>query len=341
MKRQFAAYLFIATAIVACRPDPVALEPELRDFPLFIEAPNGFPALAWPDDNLPTRLRVELGKRLFFDERMSRTGTVSCGSCHQPAEAFADDSPVSVGVEGRLGFRNAPTLTNVAWQPNLFMDGGVPTLEMQILAPFDNHDEFAFPITQAAELLRGDEEITELSLAAYNREPDAFVITRSIAAFERTLISANSRYDAYMRGDAYALSSDEVAGMEIFMRTETACASCHVPPLFTNFDFVNIGLYENYDDIGRMRVTDDPADNGRFKVPTLRNVGVTNPYMHDGSMSTLEEVIAHFNSGGADHPNKHPSIQPLNLSATEQQQLVAFLHALTDDFFITNPEHRP
>lgn len=341
MKRHAAAYLFIAMAIVACRPDPVALEPELRDTPLHLVAPPGFPELVQPSDNAATRLRVELGKRLFFDERMSRTGTVSCGSCHQPAEAFADDSPVSVGVEGRLGFRNAPTLTNVAWQPNLFIDGGVPTIEMQVLAPFDNHDEFAFPITQAAKILRGDEEIVELSMAAYGREPDAFVITRSIAAFERTLISANSRYDSYMRGDANALSSDEVAGMEIFMSTETACASCHVPPLFTNFDFVNVGLYDDYGDIGRMRVTDVPSDNGRFKVPTLRNVAVTNPYMHDGSLATLEEVVAHFNSGGANHPNKHPSVQPLNLNEAQQQQLVAFLHALTDYSFITNPEHRP
>ncbi len=331
----------IAAVIVACRPDPAAITPVPEFTPLAIEVPAGFPPLVQPENNIATSARVALGKKLFFDPRLSADGSVSCASCHLPDHAFADSEPVSIGVEGRTGFRNSPTLANIAWHPLLFMDGGVPTLELQILAPFDEHSEFDFPIIEAAELLQSDDEIVTMSMRAYGRNPDPFVITRSIAAFERTLISANSPYDRYLAGDASAMTSQAIEGMNLFFSNEIGCGSCHHGPLLTNFSFENIGLYDEYADEGRERVTAQPNDNGKFKVPTLRNVAVTAPYMHDGSLSDLEAVINHFDSGGSNHPLKHPAVRPLNLSANQREALLAFLHALTDETFINNPEHQP
>lgn len=335
------ALLAMTAVISACRPDPAALAPIAYDPPFAVSLPEGFPPLPVPEDNALTNARVELGKRLFFDTRLSSDGMISCASCHLPEHAFSDPRQVSLGVNDRPGFRNSPTLANVAWQPRLFMDGGVPTLEMQILAPFDEHTEFDLPITEAAERLSEDFQIVQLSQMAYNRDPDPFVITRAIAAFQRTLISGNSAYDRFIKGEVSAMSVEAIAGMELFFSPKTDCSACHNGPFLTDFSYQNIGLYAAYTDFGRERVTADPSDRGKFKVPTLRNVAVTPPYMHDGSLQTLEEVVAHFNAGGMQHDLQHPAVRPLNLTNDEQTQLVAFLHALTDETFINNSEHRP
>lgn len=313
--------------------------PALPDL-LHVEVPDHFPPFTQPDGNMLTKDRVALGKALFFDSRLSSDGMVSCASCHLPDAAFADPLQVSLGAHGREGFRNAPSLANVAFHPFLFMDGGVPTLELQVLAPFDDPTEFDFPITEAAELLASDPEIRALSLRAYGRIPDPFVITRSLAAFERTLISADSPYDRYLSGDASALNASALEGMSLFFSESVGCGNCHSGPLLTNFSFENIGLYSQYTDEGRQRVTALAEDNGKFKVPSLRNVAVTAPYMHDGSLLHLEAVIEHFNAGGADHPLKHPAVRPLNLEDQEKEALKAFLNALTDETFINNTEHR-
>lgn len=330
------------TAVIsACRPDPASLAPMLHDPPYQVALPQGFPPLPVPEDNALTQSRVLLGKRLFFDTRLSADGMISCASCHLPEHAFADPRQVSLGVDDRPGFRNSPTLANVAWQPRLFMDGGVPNLEMQILAPFEEHSEFDLPITEAAERLLDDYEMVQLSQMAYNRDPDPFVLTRALAAYQRTLVSGQSAYDRYLSGEASAMSTEAVAGMELFFSPKTDCSACHNGPFLTDFTYQNIGLYAAYTDYGRERVTADPNDRGKFKVPTLRNVAVTAPYMHDGSLQTLEEVVAHFNEGGAGNALQHPAVRPLNLTENEQAQIVAFLDALTDETFINNSEHRP
>lgn len=307
-------------------------------FLALMEIPKGFPEVIFPEGNEFTEARWQLGKKLFFDPIMSIDSSISCGSCHAPELAFSDDKAFSPGVENRPGVRNSPTLANVAYHPYLLREGGVPTLEMQVLVPIQEHNEFDFNIVKLAEQLADLPTYVEMSEAAYNRLPDPFVITRSLATFERSLLSGNSRFDQFNNGDDFtALSEKEQAGKELFFGNKTNCSKCHGGFNFTNYSFENNGLYDEYVDSGRLRHTKDSSDLALFKTPTLRNVEVTAPYMHDGSFLTLEEVVEHYNSGGKNHPNKSDLIQPLLLSESEKENLVAFLKALTDDSFLNNP----
>ena len=307
------------------------------DYELVI--PNGFPEPKIPEDNVLTEERVELGRLLFFDPIMSRDSTVSCASCHKPELAFTDGLPLSKGIRGEFVTRNAPTLANMVYQDSgLLLDGGVPTLEMQIIVPVQEHSEFDFDLKLIAARLKRDSNYVRLSYAAYNQKPSPYVITRSIASFERTLISGNSRFDQYLNGDKKALTNIEKKGMDLFFN-QLHCAECHGGFNFTNLSLQNNGIYAYpYPlDSGRMRVSKDEADRDMFKVPTLRNIELTAPYMHDGSIATLNEVINHYDKGGNIHKNKSNLIKPLGLSEKEKFQLIAFLKSLTD-FEFTDPK---
>lgn len=318
--------------LLACVKDP-APTVEAMDVPYVLDLPPGAPPVPVPADNALTQNRVALGKALFHDPRMSGYGTISCASCHLEDHAFSDVVPVSEGTGGAHGLRNSPTLANVAYHPNYFRDGGVPTLELQVLAPLHDPLEMSSNINDVAELLRDVEPYRTLSSRAYGRELDPYVITRSIASYERTLISGWSRYDRAMyQGDVTALTVDELAGRALFSSPTIGCANCHNGFDLSDHGFQNIGTTLDYSaDPGRYRITLNPDDIGKFKVPTLRNIALTGPYMHDGSMATLEEVIDHFASGGLPHPNRSALMQPFVLTATERAQLIAFLHSLTDD----------
>ena len=327
--------LAVISVALSCTEDDV--EPG-HFAPKFMEVPNGFDDIEFPEDNTFSQSRWDLGKRLFYDPVMSLDSSISCASCHSSELAFSDNVSFSLGVGDRLGTRNAPTLANVAYHPYFTREGGVPTLEMQILVPIQEHNEFDFNIVLLGERLKANSSYIQMSMEAYNREPDAYVITRSLACFERSLISGYSRYDQYENyGILDALTQSEINGMELFFSDKTNCSQCHGGFNFTNYEFENNGLYEEYDDVGRFRFSGNEADLARFKVPGLRNIELTAPYMHDGSIESLEEVIDHYNSGGANHPHKSSLIQPLNLTEKEKQELLAFLHSLTDDSFITNP----
>lgn len=298
--------------------------------------PKGFPEPYIPIDNKLTQSRVELGKQLFFDVRLSRNNSLACASCHNPKLAFTDGSKLSIGNKGELLSRNAPTLTNIAYQDSgLLFDRGVPTLEMQILVPIQEHKEFDFNIQLIAERLKKDTSFQSLSLKAYHSEITPFVITRAIAAFERTLISGNSPYDKFNNGDSTALTDDQQHGMDLFFNT-LHCSECHSGFNFTNNSLQNNGLhpYPYPLDSGRMRVTTLEKDRDLFKVPTLRNIAITAPYMHDGSLNNLEEVIEHYNTGGHKHSNKSEKLTPIQLNLSEKRQLTLFLEALTDSTFI-------
>jgi cytochrome c peroxidase len=298
--------------------------------------PPGFPAISFPEDNAYTKARWKLGKKLFYDNVLSIDQSINCGSCHKASLAFSDDVALSDGVKNRPGTRNAPTLANVAYHPYYTREGGVPTLEMQVLVPIQEHNEFAFNIVKAGERLASDSQYVAMSKEAYNRAPDYYVITRALANFERTLISGNSPFDKYTyQHQNGALNATEKAGMELFYSERTNCSNCHSGFNFTNYAFENNGLYESYDDEGRMRLTNSADDEALFKVPTLRNITVTAPYMHDGSMTTLKAVIDHYNKGGKEHHNKNKFVKPLNLTEQEKEQLIAFLESLTDKQFIT------
>lgn len=313
-------------------------QPEPMEQILYV--PKGFPEPDFPVDNQFTIERWQLGKRLFFDPILSSDQTISCASCHKPELSFSDEKQLSFGIEERIGTRNAPTLANVAYHPYYTREGGVPTLEMQILVPIQEHAEFDFNILLIAERLLHDSSYVQQSLVAFNRIPDPFVITRAIATFERTLISGESRYDQYIHGDHPALSVAEKNGMNLFFSERLSCATCHSGFNFTNYSFQNNGLYAEYTDPGRFRLTNNEADRALFKVPTLRNVEVTAPYMHDGSLSSLKDVIEHYNQGGTNHPHKSNLVKPLNLSEQEKEDVVAFLKSLTDAHFITNPKFK-
>ena len=300
--------------------------------------PDGFPVPEFPSGNELTESRWELGKKLFYEPALSADSTLSCASCHQPSLAFTDGRKKSLGIEGREAARNSPTLANVAYHPYYTREGGVPTLEMQILVPVQEHAEFDFNILLIAERLNRMPEYVAASMEAYGILPDPFVITRAIGCFERTLLSGESRYDLYTQGKATALSPAEKLGMVLFFSERLACSKCHGGFNFTDYSFQNNGLYEQYEDPGRFRLTGDPDDLSLFKVPAMRNIGVTAPYMHDGSMESLGEVINHYDSGGKNHIHKSKLIRPLGLTEMEKKSLEAFLMALTDQKFISNPK---
>jgi len=325
--------ILVCAGLISCENEMA--EP-LNDSLLVI--PGGFPDPDFPEDNQLSKERWELGKRLFFDPVLSVDRSISCSTCHKPEFAFSDGLKVSEGVEHRLGKRNAPTLANVAYHPYFTREGGVPTLEMQVQVPIQEHNEFDFNINLIAERLKADSSYLLASRVAYGRDPDAFVITRAISCFERTLFSGSSKYDLYEKGNILALNTNERHGRELFFSERLSCTHCHGGFNFTSYAFENNGLYENYEDPGRFHLTGDDKDLALFKVPSLRNVSVTAPYMHDGSLASLEEVIDHYNSGGKNHPHKSAFVKPLHLTVKEKADVVAFLKALTDNDFITNPK---
>lgn len=325
--------------IISCYRSAKMVEKIEKPFELVV--PKGFPFPEIPEDNQLTSQRIALGKKLFYDPILSLDSTVSCGTCHQASSGFATNDPVAIGIQGRMGMRNAPTLTNVAYHPYFFAEGGSPSLELQVIGPICNQDEFGFNAALLGKRLEMHEGYRVLAQEAYGRNIDLYVLVRAIAAFERTLISGNSPYDQYVfQSKKNALSESEINGMELFFSERLGCAKCHAGFNFTNYSFENIGLYESYTDFGRYRVSLEESDKGKFKVPTLRNVALTAPYMHNGSMATLEEVIAHFQTGGHQHPNKSELVGKFVLSSQEKEDLIHFLHALTDSSFIHNKAFR-
>ena len=303
-------------------------------YSLFI--PKGFPAPFIPEDNQLSDSRVALGKKLFFDNMMSRDSSLSCASCHQPQFAFSDGRQKSVGIKGRQVSRNAPTLTNVAYQPYFLLDGLNPSLETQVKIPIHEHNEFDFHILLIAERMKQDSLYVSLSKDAYNSEPSPQVIAYAIACYERTLISGNSPYDQYFyQGNKTALNDSEIRGMNLFF-DDLYCASCHGGFNFSDSRLTNNGLYTNYTDQGRARLTKKTEDQAIFKTPTLRNIGFSAPYMHDGSFESLEQVVDHYSSGAKGHFNQDPLIQPFNISQDQKQDLIAFLIALNDSAFVSN-----
>ncbi len=329
---RYGVWIAVLFLLAACQREPVLQEPQ-PDAPYMLEIPPGFPPMPVPEDNKLTVARVELGKRLFFDKQLSSDFSISCASCHEPEMAFAHDVAVSSGVGGAIGTRNSPTLANVGYQQAFFAEGGIPTLELQVIAPITEAHEMNMTFEALTERLSEDATYREAFDRAYGGI-SAANIAKALSSFQRTLISGNSPYDQHVFQGKDVLSEAALRGMDLFFSDEASCGNCHSGHLLSNEGFENIGLYHDYLDPGRMLLTELPEDAGRFKVPTLRNVALTAPYMHDGSIETLEEVVEHFNLGGVGHPNQSEWVRPLNLSEQQRADLVAFLHALTDMRFI-------
>jgi cytochrome c peroxidase len=322
----------LIVALIACEKIP-----HHNDEPVKLRIPSQFPELIFPKGNEPTKLRIALGRILFYDKRLSTNHDMSCSSCHILSSAFTDGKTVSHGRMGHSGKRNAPTLANIAWMPRLMMEGGVPSLEAQALAPLHDSLEMGFNMMVYVDELNEDENLRAMAKAAYGRDSiDPFVVTRALSAFQRTFISGDSRYDRFKSGYKNEMSDMEMAGMSLFFSEKTKCSECHNEPFFTDFSYYNIGLEADYTDTGKERATHDSSDIGKFKTPTLRNIELTGPYMHDGRMSTLEEVVSFINRGEKLHANQDERIVPLHLTDQEQAQIVAFLKTLTDWNFVQN-----
>jgi cytochrome c peroxidase len=318
------AYFVACLCLSACSPAPTP-----SPFP----SPGAnWPAASYPADNTFTEARWELGRDLFFDPILSIDGEVSCASCHEPAHFFATNDVTNSGAFGAPGTRNVPSLTNLAYHPHFTREAGVPTLEMQVLVPVQEANELGHNIVLIADTLAQIPAYVSKSMAAYGVPPSPFVVTRALAAFERSLFSANSPYDKFLAGDYEALGDAAQRGLTAF--TELGCEPCHSGPFFSDFEPRNNGLYEVYQDSGRYRLTLDPLDIGVFKTPSLRNVAATGPYMHDGSLGTLDDVISHYLSGGAGHANQDLLIQPHAVPPATRTDLIAFLESLTDAGFL-------
>lgn len=300
-----------------------------------------------PTDNPQTVEGIALGKKLFFDTQLSGDGTQSCASCHNPSLAFSDNTARSEGIEGHLGSRNAMPLFNLAWNYNetFFWDGRSFSLEAQALIPVEDPVEMHNSWDIVVKTLQSDTEYPELFEQAFSSpEITKERITMAIAQFERTLISADAPFDKYLLGKA-ELSTEVLNGFNIFMdETKGDCFHCHGSdnnPLWTDNDFHNNGLDSQITDIGLAEKTGDPADNGKFKTPSLRNLKFTAPYMHDGRFNTLDEVINHYSEGLKQSSTIDPLMKRVaeggvHLTPQEKSDLKAFLLALSDEEFISN-----
>jgi len=269
-----------------------------------------------PDDNPLTVEKVALGRELFFDTRLSRDQSVACASCHDAKQAFTDRRSVSKGVFGRHGTRNAPTLVNRGYGASQFWDGRSPTLEQQVLKPIQDPNEMDMTLADVTARVG----LSERTLA------------EALASYVRTIRSGNSRIDQHLSRNA-ELSPEEKSGMRIF-RLKGNCVTCHVGPNFSDEKFHNTGIAwrgGNLADEGRFALSHREQDRGAFRTPTLREVARTGPYMHDGSIATLEEVIEHYDKGGVPNPQLDPEIRPLRLTPQEKRDLLAFLRALSGE----------
>jgi cytochrome c peroxidase len=294
------------------------------------DVPLGLGTRQVPADNPLTDARVRLGRRLFFDPLLSADRTVACVSCHQPEHGFASPAARGRGIRGQTTPRKPPSLFNRAYGTAFFWDGRAATLEEQALQPIDNPTELGTGVAEVVRRLRADDDYRGRFEAAFPDGVTAANVGRALAAFERLLLRGNSKVDRFRRsGDHEALTAAERHGLWLY-ESKGRCWRCHTGANFTDEHYHNTGVSWGKEplDLGRFAVTKDEADRGKFKTPTLRGVSLTGPYMHDGSLATLQDVVKFYNKGGGTNPHLDPALAPLGLSKDEVRDLVAFLEAL-------------
>lgn len=296
---------------------------------------SSFEVIPYPSDNELTQEKIELGRKLFFDKRLSVNETVSCSSCHLPQYAFTDQKKVSEGIYKRKTERNSPSILNAAYLKTVMYDAHLPTLEMQVIVPIQEHVEMGMNMVELLKRLKSIDEYQAAAKKIFSRDFDAWVLTRSIASYERSLISKNSRFDQYYyQKKKEVLTTSEKRGWKLFSE-KLYCTKCHPAPFFTTFLPENNGLYKEYtNDKGRFRIHNDSNDIGKFKIPSLRNIELTYPYMHDGSIESIELIIEHYAKGGQKHSLQNPIIQPFEITEQEKKDLKAFLFSLTDTSYL-------
>ena len=327
--------------------------------PYNLDIPPFFPPMDIPADNPLTDEGVRLGRLLFWETALSEDSTMSCGSCHLPNQSFSDPQRYSTGVTGAIGNRNAMALINLGWSSSFFWDGRSATLEEQILDPIPHPSEMNLPWRDAEDRLQNDGSdlnYPQLFFDAFGTtEITSDLVVKAIAQFVRTMVSADSKFDRWRRGEV-DLTDSEYRGYQMFLREGgdpevvsggqfgADCFHCHGEAglQFTDHLFHNNGLDASFsEDPGRVNVTGNPLDSGLFRTPTLRNVALSAPYMHDGRFQTLEQVIEHYNTGGTPSSTIDPFMKyqdgGLDLAPSQKADLLAFLHTLTDTIFVQNP----
>lgn len=321
-----------AIEAMANEAQPVSSRADGLPSPLPINSvPLGLvPDFAVPADNALSANRVQLGRRLFFDPALSADRSVSCASCHDPGHGFAENRPIAIGVGGALGRRNTPSLLNRAYGKSFFWDGRATSLEQQSLRPIENPIEMAATVPEVLERLNADESYQADFQRAYNDGITAQNLARALASFQRVLLSGDSPVDRFLAGDRSALTTRQRQGLWLF-ESRAGCWKCHSGANYTDESFHNTGVSWGQQpvDLGRFEATRKEEDRGGFKTPSLRGVANTWPYMHDGSIASLEEVVQFYNRGGGKNPSLSEDIKPLGLSDAQIGQLVDFLSALS------------
>lgn len=347
---------FIALVLLAsCEKDESNASPQYVATPAPLEVPAIFQNQILPpdipEDNPQTVEGIALGKKLFFDPILSGDNSQACASCHRPENAFTDPRKFSIGINGTEGKRNSMPLFNMAWNFNgeFFWDGAASSLEDQIFEPVTNPTEMNNTWAAATASLQNDDDYPELFADAFGTETiDSVLVSKAMAQFLRTLVSANSKFDRAQLGQA-ELTPQEANGLNVFLDEGRGdCFHCHglpANPLWTDNVYHNNGLDEEFDDLGRGDVTGDPREFGLFKSPSLRNLKFTAPYMHDGRFQTLDEVIDHYSEGLKFSPTIDPLMKAINeggvqLTESDKADLKAFLLTLSDDSFVNNPAFR-
>ena len=353
MKHLFFLSFFLL--LISCRKEKVGFE--ASPYPLNI--PSHFPDMIIPDDNPLTIEGVELGRFLFYEKRLSGDNTMNCATCHMPENGFSDPNQFSVGIDGVAGTRQSMALVNLGWENFFFWDGRKTKLEDQILEPVPNPIEMHQSWKDAVSKLNADVNYRNRFFRAFNEEGiDSIKVAKAIAQFLRTLISAESKYDVMYKFEnnmtlnsseqsiLQTIDNEEWAGYDLFKSLNGAdCFHCHNGPLMQVKKFSNNGLDAAFSDLGRGVITGNGNDNGKFKVPTLRNIAFTAPYMHDGRFATLDEVIEHYSSGISHSTTIDPLIEfasqgGVQLDSQEKYLLKKFLNTLTDYNFINNPKFK-
>ncbi|MCC6511326.1 MAG: c-type cytochrome [Pirellulaceae bacterium] len=312
---RFAIVAFLSLSCVQSSSDNLLAEP-----------PVGLPALTEPKDNPSTEAKIELGRMLYFDKRLSSDNTVSCASCHDPKHGWSNNDATAVGVGGQRGGRSAPTIINSAYQKFQFWDGRAGSLEEQALGPIANPIEMNLPIEEAVKKLSAIEGYQKRFQEVFGSGVTADNLAKAIAAFERTVISGGAPYDLFKGGDKNALTPEAQTGMKLFFG-KANCSACHNGPHFTDLGFHNLGVgaAAKEPDQGRRKISGLEGDQGSFRTPTLREIARTAPYMHDGSLKTLEEVVDYYNQGGTKNDYLDEEIYQLKLTDAEKKALVTFL----------------
>jgi cytochrome c peroxidase len=302
-----------------------------------ITYPDYFPAPVYDfTNNQFTQKRFLLGKKIFFDKQLSSDGTISCNSCHAQTHGFADHNvSFSLGVNGAIGSRNSPSIANMIWSPYFMWDGGVNHIEVFSVAPITNPDEMHETMSNVLSKLNSNIQYRKLFKEAYGSDliTDQLLL-KAITLFMSKIISCNSKYDK-MRQGKVEYNSMENEGYDLFKQK---CASCHTEPLFTNYQFINNGIDSVFTDLGRAKITFNNEDRGKFKVPSLRNIELTYPYMHDGRFWSLEQVLNHYRSGIRNSETLHPTLtNGIEITELEQQKIISFLRTLTDYNLMGDP----